>query len=202
MATCSKSCTQNAIPLLGETLELPTARRYHMLRDARIGGGAPEGSQARDGQDVGRWPGRSSRMKSNMLIVKHSSRAIVTFAAALALLLLSACGLEGTPLASLTTSAVAANEPSPAEQTVGYSYDAVQVAGYGKATGVPDVATLSLGVEVIDDTVAEARRRGGRVVARGEGGPYRKRDRRSRYRNQPFHKFVRTTTTVKRVGAR
>ena len=38
MATCSKSCTQNAIPLLGETLELPTARRYHMLRDARIGG--------------------------------------------------------------------------------------------------------------------------------------------------------------------
>ena len=94
-----------------------------------------------------------------MLIVKHSSRATVTFAAALALLLLSACGLEGTPLASLTTSAVAGNEPSPAEQTVGYSYDAVQVAGYGKATGVPDVATLSLGVEVIDDTVAEARRR-------------------------------------------
>ena len=94
-----------------------------------------------------------------MLKVKHSSRATVTFAAALALLLLSACGLEGTPLASLTTSAVAANEPSPAEQTVGYSYDAVQVAGYGKATGVPDVATLSLGVEVIDDTVAEARSR-------------------------------------------
>ena len=94
-----------------------------------------------------------------MLIVKHSSRATVTFAAALALLLLSACGLEGTPLASLTTSAVGANEPSPAGQTVGYSYDAVQVAGYGKATGVPDVATLSLGVEVIDDTVAAARRR-------------------------------------------
>ena len=94
-----------------------------------------------------------------MLKVKYSSRATVTFAAALALLLLSACGLEGTPLASLTTSAVAANEPSPAGQTVGYSYDAVQVAGFGKATGVPDLATLSLGVEIIDDTVAEARRR-------------------------------------------
>ena len=33
---------ENAITLLRETLELPTARRYHMLRDARIGGGAPE----------------------------------------------------------------------------------------------------------------------------------------------------------------
>ena len=42
MATCSKSCTQNAIPLLRETLELPTAHRYHMLRDARIGVGTPE----------------------------------------------------------------------------------------------------------------------------------------------------------------
>ena len=29
---------ENAITLLRETLELPTARRYHMLRDARIGG--------------------------------------------------------------------------------------------------------------------------------------------------------------------
>lgn len=92
---------------------------------------------------------------------KHQNmlRVGLPFAAVVCLLLLSACGLEGTPQASLTTSAVAANEPSPAEQTVGYSYDAVQVAGFGKATGVPDVATLSLGVEVIDDTVAEARSR-------------------------------------------
>ena len=30
------------MPLLGETLELPTAHWYHMLRDARIGVGAPE----------------------------------------------------------------------------------------------------------------------------------------------------------------
>jgi uncharacterized protein YggE len=100
-------------------------------------------------------------MKTGTPNSKIALRSTLALTAAVVILTLTACALEGTPPASLTTSAgkVAANEPAPPEQTVGYSYDAVQVSGIGKATGVPDLAKLSLEVEVVDDTVAEARDR-------------------------------------------
>ena len=158
MATCSKSCTQNAIPLLGETLELPTAhrticsvtpasasalQRFTKLLMARTLVG-----DRVDLQD-------EKHVESQILVA--GNRNLCSRARLVAAVRLWA---RRNTLASLTTSAVAANEPSPVEQTVGYSYDAVQVAGYGQGPpACPDVATLSLGVEVIDDTVAEARRR-------------------------------------------
>ena len=46
--------------------------------------------------------------------------------------------------------------PGPA-QVEGASYDALRVSGVGIATGTPDLTTLSLGVFVTAETVAEAR---------------------------------------------
>ena len=87
----------------------------------------------------------------------NAIRSAFCFSVAMALLLVTACNLTAPPAASLVGSSVAEDASRPAEQSTGYSYDAVQVAGVGKATGVPDLATLSLGVEVIAPTVAEAR---------------------------------------------
>ena len=86
-------------------------------------------------------------------------RVVLPFGSAVCLLLLIACGVAPATPASLATSAVVGGAAQPAEQSVGHSYDAVQITGFGRAAGVPDVATLSLGVEVIDDTVAKARTR-------------------------------------------
>ena len=96
-----------------------------------------------------------------MTKLQNTLRVALTFAGASALLLAVACGLGATPPASLTTGAgaLAASGSAPPEQTGGIAYDAVQVTGFGKATAVPDVATLSMEIEVIDATVAEARAR-------------------------------------------
>ena len=54
----------------------------------------------------------------------------------------------------VTAAAVAGSPPAKSD---GSDYDVLRVSGVGKASGTPDVANLSLGVSVTDDTVAEAR---------------------------------------------
>ena len=53
-----------------------------------------------------------------------------------------------------TAAAVAGSPPAKSD---GADYDVLQVSGLGKASGTPDLANLSLGVSVTDDTVADAR---------------------------------------------
>jgi uncharacterized protein YggE len=75
-----------------------------------------------------------------------------------ALLLATACGSMQTPAASLASGTVGRGGEVAAEQATGFpNFDVIQVSGIGKKTEVPDVATLSLDVEVVADTVAQAK---------------------------------------------
>lgn len=75
-----------------------------------------------------------------------------------AVILLSAAACATTtpaaPLTDETLTSEAAPDPSQVESA---SYDALRVSGVGIATGTPDLTTLSLGVFVTAETVAEAR---------------------------------------------
>lgn len=66
-----------------------------------------------------------------------------------------------SPAAGLST-AEAAAVPAP---VAGAEYDSLQVSAVGKATGIPDLTTLSLGVSVTDESVAEARRAAAQSMA-------------------------------------
>lgn len=76
--------------------------------------------------------------------------------AGLILLAAVACGFQPRP-AALAGGLPANAGDVPPGQAAAYPHDAIQVAGFGRASGVPDVATLSMGVSVTDETVAEAR---------------------------------------------
>ena len=62
--------------------------------------------------------------------------------------------VAAAPAGGGATAVGAGEAPARAD---GGGYDVVQVSGLGKASGTPDMANLSLGVSVTDDTVAEAR---------------------------------------------
>ena len=82
-------------------------------------------------------------------------RAVAPLLAAIVLMSLAGCT---TPPATSPTDSVSTAEAAPAPvQTEGADYDALRVSGIGKATGTPDLTTLSLGVFVTAETVAEAR---------------------------------------------
>ncbi len=91
-----------------------------------------------------------------MMQRKNMLRSAWPLGAALILLSLAACGFQ-PPAASLVGGNAAGRAAQPDGQLSGYPYDVIQVVGFGQATGTPDVATLSLGVSVTADTVAEAR---------------------------------------------
>ena len=81
--------------------------------------------------------------------------AIAPLLAAIVLMSLAGCT---SPPATSPTDSVSTVEAAPAPvQTEGADYDTLRVSGIGKATGTPDLTTLSLGVSVTDETVAEAR---------------------------------------------
>ena len=113
--------------------------------------------------------------------MKRPRIVIGLFAAALALSLLGvvACGVQPTP-ASVTSTNLAANlgsvdtgpmasnqsrvSSSPnvggnpaAGQVAKPDFDVIEVSGVGSAVGVPDIASLSLGVSVTADSVSQAR---------------------------------------------
>ena len=76
---------------------------------------------------------------------------------ALLVLLIAAWAFGLSPVAALTGSNPQVSESNRQEQVSGYPYDTIVVSGFGTATGVPDLANLSLGVSVTADTVASAR---------------------------------------------
>ena len=93
---------------------------------------------------------------------RNMLRSAFPLAGAVILMLMAACGFQQTPAASLAggpdhSKIVTGDAAYPAGQIGGYHYDMIQVSGFGTATGVPDLATLSLGVRVTAETVAEAR---------------------------------------------
>lgn len=88
---------------------------------------------------------------------KNMLRSAFPLAGAAILMLMVACGVQQTPAASLGEVNIAGDTSDPIGQVAGHPYDAIQVVGLGTATGAPDLATLSLGVSVTAETVAEAR---------------------------------------------
>ena len=76
---------------------------------------------------------------------------------ALLVLLIAAWAFGLSPVAALTGSNPQVSESNRQEQVTGYPYDTIVVSGSGTATGVPDLANLSLGVSVTAETVAAAR---------------------------------------------
>lgn len=86
---------------------------------------------------------------------KLARRGAALILAAASLLLFAACSFQ-TPAASL--SGIPIGDASKlVSQSVTYPFDAIVVSGTGSATGVPDLAKLSLAVSVTADTVAAAR---------------------------------------------
>ena len=92
-----------------------------------------------------------------MIKRKNMLHSAFPLAAAATLMLMVACGFQQTPAASLGEVNAAGKASDPAGQFADHPYDVIQVSGFGTATGVPDLATLSLGVRVTAETVAEAR---------------------------------------------
>ena len=88
---------------------------------------------------------------------KATLRSAFPLAGAAILMLMAACGFQQTPAASLAGGNDSRGASQPAGQLAGYPYDVIQVSGFGKATGMPDLATLALGVSVTAETVADAR---------------------------------------------
>ena len=90
----------------------------------------------------------------------HSPRRILRTAAPLfavvILLSLTACGTSTQTPLSIGDNGPTETAPVPA-QVPAIPYDTLRVSGLGIATGAPDLTTLSLGVSVTDETVAEAR---------------------------------------------
>lgn len=76
--------------------------------------------------------------------------------ATIMLLSVVACATT-TPAPSLTDDTLTPEATQTPAQVEGASYDALRVSGLGIATGTPDLTTLSLGVFVTAETVAEAR---------------------------------------------
>lgn len=76
---------------------------------------------------------------------------------ALLVLLIAAWAFGLSPVAALTGGNQQVSQSNQQEQVAGYSYNTIVVSGSGTATGVPDLANLSLGVSVTADTVAAAR---------------------------------------------
>ena len=93
------------------------------------------------------------------MMLQNTRKYILPVCVALLLMLLAVWGFQQRPAAALQSDNVGASPMPSAGQQVGndYNYAKIQVSGVGKASGVPDLATLSLGVSVIGDTVAEAR---------------------------------------------
>ncbi len=120
--------------------------------------------------------------------MKRPRIVIGLFAAGLALALLGvvACGVQPTPaavtstnlaanLGSVDTGPMASNQSrvssSPnvvgnpaAGQVAKPDFDVIEVSGVGSAVGVPDIASLSLGVSVIADSVSQARTEAAKTV--------------------------------------
>ena len=88
--------------------------------------------------------------------VSHIFRSAAPLFAAVVLLSLAACGTGAQATSPADSSSTAETAPAPAQVT-GASYDTLRVSGLGIATGTPDLTTLSLGVSVAAETVAEAR---------------------------------------------
>ena len=114
-----------------------------------------------------------------MLTLRGIFRMTVPLLAVVTLMSASACGSQApvAPAASLAVGSVAADAApasstaasragagidadalagSPPARSDGWDYDVVRVSGLGKASGTPDLANLSLGVSVTDDSVADA----------------------------------------------
>ncbi len=92
-----------------------------------------------------------------MIKGKNMLRSALLLAGAGILMLMVACDFQQVPAASLTGGNALGGASQPAGQFAGYPYDVIQVSGFGTVKGAPDVATLSLGVSVTAETVAEAR---------------------------------------------
>ena len=94
-------------------------------------------------------------------MLQNTRKYILPVCVALLLMLLAVWGFQQRPAAALQSDHAGASPLPSAGQQVdndsGSDYDKIQVSGVGKASGVPDLATLSLSVSVIGDTVAEAR---------------------------------------------
>ena len=86
---------------------------------------------------------------------KLSRGAAGLIAAAATLLIFSACSFQ-PPAASLSGGPVGAVRFAEAQSGV-YPFDAIVVTGVGSASGIPDLAQLSLAVSVTANTVAGAR---------------------------------------------
>ena len=82
---------------------------------------------------------------------------VLPVAAVALFLLLAAWAFRLPQAAALTGGNPEVGQPNRAEQAAAYPYDVIVVSGMGTATGVPDLANLSLGVSVTADTVAAAR---------------------------------------------
>ena len=90
-----------------------------------------------------------------MVIPKSIVPGIALLLAAVVLLGAAACGVERD--ASQEDGNLSVGIGLPRDQLEGGDYDVLRVSGIGKATGTPDLTTLSLGVSVTKETVAEAR---------------------------------------------
>ena len=97
------------------------------------------------------------------MMLQNTRKYILPVSVAILLMLLAAWGFQQRPAAALKSDNAVANPmPSVGQQVdndSGSDYDKIQVSGVAKASGVPDLATLSLSVSVTADTVAEARNR-------------------------------------------
>lgn len=90
-----------------------------------------------------------------MVISKRIVSAVALLFAGLILLAAVGCGIE--PAASQESGNRSVGVGLPMDRVEDADYDVLRVSGIGEATGTPDIANLSLGVSVTDDTVAEAR---------------------------------------------
>lgn len=95
------------------------------------------------------------------MTLQKTRKYILPAAAVLLLAALAVWGFQQRPAGAVVDgdSAAGVQGALPSGQYAAYPYDVVQVTGMGKATGVPDLATLSLGISVTDATVAAARSR-------------------------------------------
>ena len=90
---------------------------------------------------------------------QNALKYILPICGVLLLALLAAWAFRLPPVSALTErgSPPVAGPSQPVEQVAGYSYDVIQVAGTGTATGTPDIANLALGVSVRSTPVADAK---------------------------------------------
>ena len=95
------------------------------------------------------------------MTLQKARKYILPASVVLLLAALAVWGFQQRPAGAVVDgdNAAAVQGALPSGQYAAYPYDVVQVTGMGKATGVPDLATLSLGISVTDATVAAARSR-------------------------------------------